>query len=60
MAQFYTPEQITGKKIVVVTNLKPVTIRGVQSNGMLLAASSGTKLVLLTPDGDLPAGSKVS
>jgi methionyl-tRNA synthetase len=60
VAQFYTPEQITGKKITVVTNLKPAKIRGVESNGMLLAAKSGEKLFLLTPDGDLPPGAKIS
>ena len=60
IAEHYSPEKITGMKIIVVTNLKPVVIRGIPSNGMLLAAISGKKLVLLTPDGDLPAGAKVS
>jgi len=60
VAQQYDPEQITGMKIIVVTNLKPAVIRGVESNGMLLAARKGKKLVLLTPDSDLPAGAKVS
>lgn len=60
VAQHYSPERITGMKIIVVTNLKPVVIRGIQSNGMLLAAQAGKKLLLLTPDGDLPAGAKVS
>jgi len=60
VAEHYSPEKITGMKIIVVTNLKPVVIRGIPSNGMLLAATSGKKLVLLTPDGDLPAGAKVS
>lgn len=60
VAQFYSPEQITGKKITVVINLKPAIIRGVESNGMLLAAKSGEKLFLLTPDGDLPPGAKIS
>jgi methionyl-tRNA synthetase len=60
IAEHYSPEKITGMKIIVVTNLKPVVIRGIPSNGMLLAATSGKKLVLLTPDGDLPAGAKVS
>jgi len=60
VAEHYSPEKITGMKIIVVTNLKPVVIRGIQSNGMLLAATSGKKLVLLTTDGDLPAGAKVS
>jgi methionyl-tRNA synthetase len=60
VAQQYNPEQITGMKIIVVTNLKPAVIRGVESNGMLLAARKGKILVLLTPDSDLPAGAKVS
>lgn len=60
VAQFYTPEKITGMKIIVVTNLKPAVIRGVESNGMLLAAKAGKKLFLVTPDGDLPPGAKIS
>lgn len=60
VAEYYSPEQITGTKIVVVTNLKPAIIRGVESRGMLLAAKSGKSLVLLRPDGDLPPGAKVS
>jgi len=60
VAEFYTPEQITGKKIIVVTNLKPARIRGIDSNGMLLAAKKGKQLSLVTPDGDLPAGADVS
>ena len=51
---------ITNKKILVVANLKPAVIRGVESNGMLLAAKKGKKLFVLTPDGDLPPGAKVS
>jgi len=60
VAEHYTPEEITGKKIIVVTNLKPARIRGVDSNGMLLAATSGKNLRLLTVDGDLPPGAKIS
>lgn len=60
VAEYYSPEKITGMKIIVVANLKPAVIRGIESNGMLLAAESGKKLVLLTPDGDFPAGAKVS
>lgn len=60
VAQFYSPEKIVGMKIIVVTNLKPSVIRGVQSNGMLLAAKSGSQLFVLTPEGDLPPGAKVS
>jgi len=60
VAQHYPPDRIKGMKIVVVTNLKPATIRGVESRGMLLAAKAGKKLTLLTPDDDLPPGAKIS
>ena len=56
----YTPEQLVGRKIVIVNNLEPAILRGETSNGMLLAASSGDKVVLLTPDDpDCLVGSKV-
>jgi methionyl-tRNA synthetase len=60
--QYYTKEELAGKKIVVVTNLEPRKIRGILSHGMLLAASTADKsmVVLLTPDKDVPNGSKVS
>src|SRR3954470_13688203 len=58
--QHYTPEQLVGKTIVVVNNLAPALIRGETSNGMLLAASSGDKVILLTPDDpDCVAGAKI-
>ena len=59
IAKHYSPEKIVGMKIVVVSNLKPAVIRGQESNGMLLAASKGKKLTLLTPADDLPSGAKV-
>lgn len=46
----YTPEQLVGRRIVIVNNLEPAILRGETSNGMLLAASSGDKVVLLQPD----------
>jgi len=49
IAEHYAPEAITGKKILVVANLKSAVIRGVESNGMLLAAKKGKKLFVLTP-----------
>jgi methionyl-tRNA synthetase len=56
----YTPEQLVGKKIVIVNNLAPAMLRGESSNGMLLAATSGEKVVLLTPDDpDCLPGSKI-
>ena len=48
--QHYTPEQLVGKLIVVVNNLAPAMLRGETSNGMLLAATSGEKVIVLTPD----------
>lgn len=59
IAPFYTPEQMVGKRIVVVANLKPAEIRGVKSNGMLLAAKKGKELCLIVPEGDLPPGATV-
>jgi methionyl-tRNA synthetase len=60
IAQYYKPDDMVGKTIVVITNLDPARIRGVESNGMLLAAQSGGKLVLLTTDNEISPGSKVS
>ncbi|MGE3819592.1 MAG: methionine--tRNA ligase subunit beta [Isosphaeraceae bacterium] len=56
----YTPEQLVGKLIVVVANLQPATLRGETSQGMLLAATSGEKVVLLAPDDpDCVPGAKI-
>lgn len=60
IAEYYKPEELAGLKIIVVINLKPAVIRGVESNGMLLAAQSGKDLVLLTTDKDIQPGAKVS
>src|SRR5215467_12444384 len=48
--QHYTPEQLVGKLIVVVNNLAPAMLRGETSNGMLLAATSADKVIVLTVD----------
>lgn len=59
--QYYPdPKVLVGKLIVVVANLQPATIRGVESNGMMLAASGGGTLAVLTPSADVPVGSSVS
>jgi len=60
--QFYTKEELIGKKVVAVANMEPKTLRGVTSHGMLLAASTEDKssLTLITVDKDIPNGSKVS
>ncbi len=59
IARHYRPDELIGKTIIVVANLKPVVLRGVESQGMLLAASSGGALRLLTVDGEIPDGSLV-
>lgn len=56
----YTPEQLVGRNIIIVNNLEPAVLRGETSNGMLLAASSGSKVVLLQPDDpEAVSGSRV-
>lgn len=59
IAQHYKPEDIVGKTIVVVANLKPAIIRGVESNGMLLAATKGDQMRVITVDGDIGSGAIV-
>tara|TARA_Y100000310_G_C20666335_1_gene807692 strand:+ start:1903 stop:2226 length:324 start_codon:yes stop_codon:yes gene_type:complete len=56
----YTKEELIGKKIIVFANLKPVVLRGVKSEGMLLAASDGDEIVILTPDKEIKSGAKIS
>ena len=60
VAKFYNAEDLVGRQIVVVANLAPARIRGVESQGMLLAASGDGDLALLRPDSEIPAGSRVS
>ncbi|MBD3170117.1 MAG: methionine--tRNA ligase [candidate division Zixibacteria bacterium] len=60
IAQHYTPEQLVGKTIIVIANLKPAKIRGVESNGMLMAAKDKNGLRLLTVDGEIKPGSGIS
>ncbi len=55
----YTPEELVGKTIVVVTNLKPAKLMGIESQGMVLAAGENDMLGLLGVSEDLPAGTKV-
>lgn len=56
----YAPEQLVGKTVIVVANLQPAVLRGVESQGMLLAASQPGVISVLTLDRDLPPGSPVS
>jgi methionine--tRNA ligase len=58
--KFYNEKDLIGKKVIVVTNLKPVNLRGVESNGMILAASDEENLSVLTVLNDIKEGSKVS
>ncbi len=61
IAEHYAPETLIGKRVVVVANLKPRKLRGILSQGMLLAAKHDGKLTVLTTDNpELPGGSKVS
>ena len=62
IAQWYTPEEMVGKTVVLVANLAPRKIRGIESNGMLLCAATAddTALRLLTVDGDIPDGCAIS
>jgi len=61
IAKHYTPEELLGKQIVVVANLQPAVIRGVESQGMLLAASTDdySQLALVTLQRPLPNGCRV-
>ncbi|WP_100400531.1 methionine--tRNA ligase [Bacillus sp. FJAT-44742] len=60
IAKYYTPEELIGKKVICVVNLKPVKLRGEMSQGMILAGSEGKKLTLATIDDSLPNGAKVN
>jgi len=59
IADAYAPESLVGRKIVLVANLKPAKVMGVESNGMLLAASVDGRAVICTFDADVPLGAKV-
>lgn len=59
IAAHYRPEELVGRSIVVVVNLKPARLRGEESRGMLLAASHGEVVSLLQPDRELPPGATV-
>jgi methionyl-tRNA synthetase len=59
VAETYKPEDLVGKKIVVIVNLKPAVIRGVESRGMLLAAVVGDKAIIPFLEGDVPPGAPV-
>ena len=59
IAQFYSPEELIGKNVVLVANLKPAVLAGIESNGMILCADGGDKVILINPPEDAPVGSRV-
>lgn len=58
--QYYKPEELVGRSIVMIDNIEPAVIRGVASNGMLLVAKDGSSLAILVPDREIKIGSPVS
>ena len=59
IAKHYKPEDIVGKNVVVIANLKPVKLRGIMSNGMILAGSTDDALKVITIDDEIPSGTQV-
>ena len=59
IAEFYQPESLIGKEFPFVINLEPRTLKGVESQGMILAASTEGKPVLMSPTEDVPPGSVI-
>lgn len=59
IAKYYSPEELIGKEVVVVANLKPAKLKGIMSEGMLLCAVDGDNVVLITPMVKVNSGSKV-
>jgi methionine--tRNA ligase beta chain len=60
IAEFYSPEEMKGKLVIVVTNLQPRKIFGLESEVMILAAFTGRELAILEPDKEVPPGTEVS
>ncbi len=59
IGQDYAPEDLVGKSIVVVANLQPTKLMGVESQAMLLAANDGEHLKIVVPEGEVQPGAKV-
>ncbi len=59
IANYYTPEEMVGKKVVLVANLKPCKLCGIVSEGMVLCAEKDGKVVLVSPEKDMPSGAEV-
>jgi methionyl-tRNA synthetase len=60
IAKYYKPEELVNKYVILVANLKPVKLRGVESQGMILAASTNKELVLVTVEKVIKSGTKIS
>ena len=60
IAQYYTPEYMAGKTVVIVKNLKPVKLKGILSEGMILCASNGKDVVFVSPEKEIESGSGVN
>ena len=61
IAEYYSPEEVIGRQVIVVANLQPAKLMGIASHGMVLAAKDGSgRLVLSSVSEDVPAGSKVA
>ncbi len=59
IAKYYKPEELIGKKVILVANLKPAKLRGVESQGMILCGENGDNVRLIEPDQSLPEGSTI-
>ena len=59
IAKYYTPQEMVGKRVVLVANLKPRVMRGIESRGMILCASEGDRLVLVSPESVIGSGAEV-
>lgn len=57
---YYGKEELLGKQVVIINNLVPATIRGIESSGMILVAKDSERLALLTPEREVKTGSPVS
>ena len=59
LQKYYAPEELVNKNVVIVANLKPAKLRGVESQGMVLAAGEDNIVRVLTVDGDIEAGAEI-
>jgi methionyl-tRNA synthetase len=59
IAEHYAPADLVGKKVVIVANLEPAKLMGIESQGMVLVGSAGDRWAVLTLDRDLPPGARV-